>query len=44
MILTNVKVEPDWIEKEKGYIKSGYGIEVKAKADMVSNYDNPEQI
>ncbi|SKC90597.1 Athe_2463 domain-containing protein [Maledivibacter halophilus] len=42
--LRNFKVEVDWRNKEQGFIKSGYGIKVKAKADIVSNYDKPEQI
>jgi hypothetical protein len=42
--LTNVNVDVNWINKEQGFIKSGYGIEVEAKADIVSNYDRPSQI
>ncbi|SKC83024.1 Athe_2463 domain-containing protein [Maledivibacter halophilus] len=42
--LRNVKVEVDWRNKDQGFIKSGYGIEVKAKADIVSNYDKQSQI
>lgn len=42
--LKNVKAEVNWRNKDQGFIKSGYGIEVKAKVDIVSNYDRPSQI